>query len=78
MSLSFYSLEVAYFMVTWVIHPSQVSNGVEDKIVIASLVMIEIKLGTKFWIHQERIYNGIFPLNLTNINGLYNVNIIFI
>lgn len=49
-------LEVGYLMVTWEIHPSQVSNGVEDKIVIviASLVKIEIKLGTKFWIHQEK------------------------
>lgn len=67
-------------MVTWVIHPSQVSNGVEDKvvIVIASLVRTEIKQGTKLWIHQGRIFNGMFPLILTNINGLYNLNTIFI
>lgn len=38
--------------------------------------MIKGKLWIKPQTHKDKIYNNIFPLNLTNINGLYTVTVI--
>lgn len=38
--------------------------------------MIKGKLWLKPQTHKDKIYNNIFPLNLTNINGLYTVTVI--
>ena len=32
--------------------------------------MIESKLSTRLWTHQDRKDNGVFSLNLSNANGL--------
>lgn len=38
--------------------------------------MIKGKLWIKPQTHKDKIYNNIFPLNLTNVNGLYTVTVI--
>ena len=38
--------------------------------------MIESKLGTRLWTHQDRIDNGIFSLNLSNADGLDIVDVL--
>ena len=39
-------------------------------------VMLESKLGTRLWNHQDRIDNGVFCLNLSNANGLDIVDVL--
>ena len=40
-------------------------------------VMIDSKLGTRLWTHQERTDNGVFSLNLSSANGL-DINILIV
>ena len=39
-------------------------------------VMIESKLGTRLWTHQDGIDNGVFSLNLSNVNELDIVDVL--
>ena len=43
---------------------------------MATPFMMESKLGTKLWTHQDRIDNGIFSLNLSHANELDIVDVL--